>query len=76
MNLKIIKNKYDYVKNLSIYNLVKEIKQINSDSMLLNFNCNIKEFVHLILTEKNKKCTSWLNGGKKISIKIEKKYVA
>ena len=52
LNLKIIKNKYDYEKNLGSYNLAKEIKQINSDSMLLNFNCNIKEFVHLILTEK------------------------
>lgn len=53
LNLKIIKNKYDYEKNLGSYNLGKEIKQINSDSMLLNFNCNIKEFVHLILNEKN-----------------------
>ena len=74
LNLKIIKNKYDYEKNLGSYNLAKEIKQINSDSMLLNFDCNIKEFVHLILTEKNiKNVLIDLMGEEELDIKIEKK---
>ena len=74
LNLKIIKNKYDYEKNLGSYNLAKEIKQINSDSMLLNFDCNIKEFVHLILTEKNiKNVLIDLMGEKELDTKIEKK---
>ena len=63
-----------YEKNLGSNNLAKEIKQINYDSMLLNFNWNIKEFVHLILTEKNiKNVLIDLMGEKELDIKIEKK---
>ena len=41
--------------------------------MLLNFDCNIKEFVHLILTEKNiKNVLIELMGEKELDIKIEK----
>ena len=42
--------------------------------MLLNFNWNIKEFVHLILTEKNiKNVLIDIMGEKELDIKIEKK---
>ena len=42
--------------------------------MLLNFDCNIQEFVHLILTEKNiKNVFIDLMGEKGLDIKIEKK---